>query len=204
MNLFPVDSVAATGRRALVFWSWAALWLLTLVGAYLAPEMSGHFRGAPIELRRFMQVYTAVMAAAQVACLAPLATALIFDARARPAGVLFALAAAALIALALLPLGLGAGPFAADSATVRALRVLVFAPSLLRSAGALSLWQIVAGPRERAVGSALFVFDLAASAWCWWSTPYAVVARVHALETSWLLVVWLAVAARLLWRLRRR
>jgi hypothetical protein len=202
---------ARLGHR-LIFAGWTGLWLLAIAAAFFAGEMSGAFRGAPIRLRPFMQVYTAVVGLAQVVCLGALvAGGLLFDdgKAARAAAGAFALALAALALLASFPFLVGAGPFAADSLPVKTTRVLVFAPCLLRSLGLILLALIVvervgASRLARAVLGTLLLVDFSLSGWRWLATPYAVVARVHPLESSWpALLPWLASGAMFLWLLRR-
>ena len=48
----------------------------------------------------------------------------------------------------------------------------------------------------------LLLGDLLMGGWRWWTTPFAVVSRVHPLEASWLaLVPWWAGSALSMWLL---
>jgi hypothetical protein len=198
--------------RRLLFWGWAGLWLLAIPAALLAGEMAGRFHGAPITIRPFMQAYSVAVALSQAACLAALsAGALLLDGgpRARAAAAAFALALAALAAHAVLPSLAGTGPFAPDALPVRAARVLVFAPALLRGAGWLLVAAILveraAAPRwARALLALLLAGDLVLAGWRWSTTPYAVVARVHPMEAWWpALGPWFVGGALFLWLVRR-
>jgi hypothetical protein len=194
---------AARVGQHLLLWSWALLTLLCIGGAQLARELDGNFAGGAITIRDWMRFYNAVLltnhAVLLLACL--VGVLLSADPRDdRPARVA-RLASAGCFGGALLlcgamlafPLWAGSGPFTPGSTPVRLLRVLVFAPLVLRTLG----WGLFVAafarslgehqPAVRACARVLLVLvgaDLVVGIWKWAATPRAVIALLHPLATE--------------------
>src|SRR4051794_13963124 len=121
------------GHR-LVAWGWAAAAGLSLMAIAFAGDVEGRFADGAIKIRPWMQRYNLILGLAHAAALSLMALGGLRIGR-RWAFVSLSLATAAVMALLLFP----AGPFAPDGNGTRALRILVFAPSVLRSLGCLAL-----------------------------------------------------------------
>jgi len=174
--------MSSRGHR-LVAWGWAAATALALLSTAFAGEVAGRFGGGPVLLRSWMQGYNLVIGGLHLVTLSLLALG---SARA-PAGwarraalTAFVLAALAAAALLLLPVVRGGGPFAPDAVEVRALRALVFAPSLLRAVGCAALaLALFRSHTASYVIAGLLALDGALVIGKWMATPRAVMACVH-------------------------
>jgi hypothetical protein len=187
------------GQR-LVAWGWAAATALALLSTRFAGEMAGRFGGGPVLLRPWLQSYNLVVGGLNLVTLMVLAlgSARVESGAARRVA-LAAFVAASFFgaALLLLPLVRGGGPFAPDALEVRALRVMVFAPSLLRAVGCAALTLALFRSHTASyVILGLLAADAGLVAWKWAATPHAVLACVHPYCGAPLgLVPWLLASA---------
>jgi hypothetical protein len=189
----------------LIAWGWALGLGLALAAAAFADEVAGHFGGGPVHVRPWMQGYNLAINLCQLLSLALLiagALGLPPGRARRVAWLSLALAASLVLAMLLFPLWWGGGPWAPDAPQVKALRVLVFAPSLLRTLGLAAAATALYG-WNRVLLSLLFL-DAALVAWKWAATPRAVMAFVHPFSAEPLgLLPWAAATAIFFWLSRR-
>lgn len=165
--------------------------LLTLValgvGVAVADTMPVRYSGAPIVLREWLAMVSAVVGGLTALGLAVAAVATP-NPWARGA---WGLGAAVALAHATVPWWLGSGPWLHGGAEVRMLTLLMWVPAAARAFGV-----IVAGLRiprySGAVVTTLGLADLCGVLWLGLATPVAVIARAHPAQGE---LAWLAAAA---------
>ncbi len=212
------------GRTLLALLSLGLLILLCAAGIPLAGMVIGSFAGGPVEIRSWMRVHNTVILGCHLVVLAGLLRGTwpalagaapgreqrLARAVARP---LLLCTLAPLLGMLLFPLVLGSGPWPAGDPAIGLLRVLVFAPGVLRALALAALGlALVPAPRrprpwQRPVGAVvalLFAADLCLCVHRWASTPRAVMALLHPLSGQPLLMVPWFVAALLLFSLLLR
>jgi len=169
---------------------WVALVLFATLELFIVDEVAYAFRDGPIELRSWMVSYNGVVASCQLVVLGLLAVgaAIVRNTKSvwprRAALICLAGAMASALAMLLSAWILDPGPWAADSAEIAALRLMVFSPVVLRSLGCglliVHLMRSELVPRRRAlVAVAAVALDFGLVTVTWLGTPIAVFATIH-------------------------
>jgi hypothetical protein len=188
-----LDRRSKLGLRLIAF-ACAALLVALVVGSAPARELVGGFGDRPIELRDWMVTCNTVLLTTHLVLLAPLAVGIWLTAPPRGAAHRLHIAALMLLAVtviltvvfAVFPWIVGHGPFAPASVEVRALRVFVFLPPIVRTLalGAVAWGLFLGAARSQLAVLVLSGTDLALCIAMWIATPKAVIALLHPCMTQ--------------------